>query len=232
MVGGALFLLVASHAVYPSPVPTQLLPPQANSTAPATADILVRRTASGDMGFDLTDDNLIANVVPGTDAEAKLSIGDKITAVDGEALGDRWTGDVTSLHPNATAFTFTVQRGPASLGGVAPSTGHSSLPGANTPVCTDNPGWKSPSGQDCLQYEERGWCYGGALVTGQEATAGRQHGFPEQNCCVCGGGVGGSSKLSTSGLSLPPLTISPPSGSASAGGSHASEPRGHQRRIS
>mmetsp|Transcript_129021 Transcript_129021/g.346059 ORF Transcript_129021/g.346059 Transcript_129021/m.346059 type:complete len:144 (-) Transcript_129021:255-686(-) len=79
-------------------------------------------------------------------------------------------------------------------------------PGAGP--CADTPGWAngddsciregfgpeqgcSDRGWTCEAYARhtpQAWCVDGAVVPGMETALGEVHGFPEQNCCVCGGG--------------------------------------------
>lgn len=167
-----------------------------------TLDIRVTRSAPGQLGLDLDDNSVVMNIVPGSDCEGKLHVADRIVAVDGESTVNRWAGDVVGLHPNASGYTFTVERLPDS-GRPSAAVDHSQLPSADFGGnCTDTPGWANDHSFDCEAYAARGWCYGGALVSGQEWTGGAAHQFPEQNCCVCGSG-----NLSQAILVLPPLTI-------------------------
>lgn len=41
-------------------------------------------------------------------------------------------------------------------------------------------------GMDCSDYSQNGWCAADKVVDADRA--GRKYGFPEEHCCVCGGG--------------------------------------------
>jgi hypothetical protein len=50
--------------------------------------------------------------------------------------------------------------------------------------CSDR-GWKCEA---YARHAEQAWCVDGAVVPGMETALGEVHNFPEENCCVCGGG--------------------------------------------
>lgn len=58
---------------------------------------------------------------------------------------------------------------------------------ASRPPCWDTPGWHSGNYETCQVFAERHWCIDGTMEW-LEMYGGQAFRFPEQNCCVCGGG--------------------------------------------
>jgi hypothetical protein len=59
-------------------------------------------------------------------------------------------------------------------------------------TCEDTPSWSNGQGATCETYKEENWCVSGIAGFGvaEDWTAGILFGYPEQNCCICGGGRG------------------------------------------
>jgi len=57
-----------------------------------------------------------------------------------------------------------------------------------TGQCRDTPGWNSSGVVSCVDYEKFGWCVDGGKAAGFEEKFGEAANYPENNCCVCGGG--------------------------------------------
>jgi hypothetical protein len=53
--------------------------------------------------------------------------------------------------------------------------------------CADTPGWDNGAGLDCALYAQEGFCADGNVL--QEWAVGTFWAFPEEACCVCGGGA-------------------------------------------
>jgi hypothetical protein len=62
--------------------------------------------------------------------------------------------------------------------------------GSSDGSCMDTPSWKNQYDVDCAGYVEKGYCQkngkGGYYV--KTGTGGAAYGYPESNCCGCGGG--------------------------------------------
>ena len=69
-----------------------------------------------------------------------------------------------------------------------------------SPPCTDTPGWKNSQEATCEEYATDGHCQGGAFLPKHDWAAGKEYGFPELHCCVCGKAAD----------SPPPLPLRPP----------------------
>ena len=54
-------------------------------------------------------------------------------------------------------------------------------------TCANTPGWDNGVGLDCALYAQEGFCAGGKVL--QEWAVGHFFAFPEEACCVCGGGA-------------------------------------------
>ena len=61
---------------------------------------------------------------------------------------------------------------------------------ACTAACLDTVGWTNGQQAGCREYMKEGWCKDG--VVNEVWTTGGNFAHPEDNCCVCGGGMDGA----------------------------------------
>ena len=54
------------------------------------------------------------------------------------------------------------------------------------PPCVDSQSWENGQGATCGTYKIENWCVDGGVV--EDWTVGAFWNYPEQNCCICGGG--------------------------------------------
>jgi len=83
------------------PRPSALL--SAASAAPPL-EVKVRRTAEGGLGIEVDETNMVASCA----GQPDLEVGDRVIAVDGEALGERYLSK--ALTPGMQEYSFTVER--------------------------------------------------------------------------------------------------------------------------
>lgn len=79
--------------------------PPGVSEGPVEMEVVVMRSAGGSLGIEVDNSNIIGSNA----GQPGLLVGDKILAVDGEALGDKYVGQ--ALAPGTESFVFTVLRG-------------------------------------------------------------------------------------------------------------------------
>jgi len=97
----------------PTPAREAARAPAPAASAPAYAtdwselSVTVRRGATGSLGINLTPENLIIDVTPGTPAAGRLLVNDRVVGIDGERLRGRPAHGV--LRP-APTHTFLVRR--------------------------------------------------------------------------------------------------------------------------
>ena len=92
---------VARRAAAPPRPSSTLL--SATSAAPPL-EIKVRRTAEGGLGIEVDETNMVASCA----GQPDLEVGDRVIAVDGEALGGRYLSQ--ALKPGLQEYSFTVER--------------------------------------------------------------------------------------------------------------------------